>query len=1094
MHSPTVYNACDKCVANSYKYDLNAYCQQFQVILYCQVYYDQKNCEKCTDGYQLLTPQTCVKIPDFKNCLQFSFGRCVQCKSNYFLDSGQCFLPSDYQLAGCEQNNIDGFISSGQFQCSYCQKDTIPLNLKSYYVCTLLEPLEFKTDNCIKYGQNARGKYVCDRCQAGYFMFFGICVSQCPAGSVLYLSKITGYNTNSQTKQNNFTISSVNSCDFPPNGISNCEIVTPGIVRDKVNSDLTLVNSYVCHKCLAGMIKVVPSSLYSAGSGVGVRNRNFQNDDLTDSIIPIEMYQAFECVDPTNLYFFTSDIVLSKNSLITNCEIYYIPDPAFSTQYCCFKCMFGYSGPVLAIKNRDSDLGCLSSCVLIKNCNTAVYYHGLSRNIPEITFARGLLETYVTCHKCTDGVPITVLSFVSGTNFNQNKPSATSGISAGLTKGFPKPILFSIPSARQLAAEKENIITSCDCFAYSSTQYPVFYGKSYQTCSYKTIQIFNFNSNTYSTISCGSISNSVFILSPHKIKNAMNEGAGSSSNVKSTQTMTFCDTMSTSLFSPLYQNENRSGGIVGNAIPLATNCAIYLINADQVPIVNNQNTASISLIDNLSIYCAACLPGYKPVDFYTNHLPYLVYNCVPINNCNSSPATWANFCEKCLTGYIWTYNTLKLEVNFAICVPKEVPDPNCLAVIETNQKICGLCFKGYYLNADKYCDRIQIPNCNDSSFVFLNIVIFNPDYPFYFGPLISYLTPETQSCNQCMPSMVALRTAVDTFICVKSDYIVSRNFLPDSVFKSIKCVYFYMDSSGNYMCYQCENNYIVAVSGSCFELNPINHQNCLIALTSTLCETCFGGYVFVNGFCLKQNIKNCLNYKNDKTLTTQICSTCQNNYYVDGNGSKCSQGAISNCVTYNSPTDCTSCNTGFMVLGLAGSISYCIPVPSELKCILFDYNFQTGKMNCQKCYTGFVSSSTGDFPNNYCLLFKKVENCVVYDVQKTLVNSSFNCTQCKNDYFINTKFECQIRTKVDPNCSMFLTDDDKCILCKNGYYLFSDGLTCSLNPTGIKGCTVYVSEKICGVCSNGYYLRNNLCISVDNNTVKNCGVYQGLSI
>jgi hypothetical protein len=78
---------------------------------------------------------------------------------------------------------------------------------------------------------------------------------------------------------------------------------------------------------------------------------------------------------------------------------------------------------------------------------------------------------------------------------------------------------------------------------------------------------------------------------------------------------------------------------------LVENCGYGLVNTQVDPPV-----ADISDLASLSVFCAACKPGYKPTyDAATD----IITECQPIPNCNlnSLENTIFNKCKVCLADY-----------------------------------------------------------------------------------------------------------------------------------------------------------------------------------------------------------------------------------------------------------------------------------------------------------------------------------------------------------------------------------------------------------------------------------------------------------
>lgn len=80
--------------------------------------------------------------------------------------------------------------------------------------------------------------------------------------------------------------------------------------------------------------------------------------------------------------------------------------------------------------------------------------------------------------------------------------------------------------------------------------------------------------------------------------------------------------------------------------------------------LNQVNATTVNLnTSKLSIFCAACKPGFKPT--YSN-VKYHVPVCSAIDNCEVSGSAF-NECDKCKSGYAFNYVATK-GVDKSTCV------------------------------------------------------------------------------------------------------------------------------------------------------------------------------------------------------------------------------------------------------------------------------------------------------------------------------------------------------------------------------------------------------------------------------------------
>lgn len=1081
-YSGSANNTCDKCNKNSYKFKLVNYCFPFVSIPFCTSYQDVSSCAQCNDGYKTDNDQKCVRISDSLNCLQISQGQCVKCKPNFFLNSGLCESPSDYLINTCASHNINGTTSKTQIQCFYCLDKYIPFNMRNYYVCTDREKFNINIPFCKKFGITTSGRFTCDKCQDGYMVFSGICVNSCPSSSVLYLAKyVVSFQQLAENKKTvSFKLSHSEICEEPPVGTVNCEVMVPGIALFEENTgENSFKGSHVCQACKQGTIKVVTRELYEPGKIVGVKNvptSYTQKTFYSSSTTPIEMYHSFDCLLKTNVNFYKSDGTTNSITEVDNCELYYLPTATYGTGpnyvVCCFKCKHGFSGKAF-LKSTSQKYACIETCTAITDCNTAIFYHGLSRNLTEIKFAKGLLETYTTCHVCTGTkFPVTFISFTKETDYDSTQ---------GVKTLFPRPTLFHIPVPRPIEKSVSIIISKCLPGGSALSYNGRFWAN---ILSSATVTKYNFPSTQTSSVRCVNLAHTDMLDNPYKFNEEFNDSLISGAKVLSTHTMTSCQNIAGSTFS-----DNLNGGMTNLVV---SNCLLYIANADMFPIAMDDG-ASDSLVTRKSVYCAGCKPGFRPKNPYSSRLPFFANSCEQIPNCdttNSQTNSWANFCQTCQTNYMHYFDLENREIDFSRCEQKPTNALNCFAVSLVNNVLqCTLCQKGYFLNEDYYCDQILIENCLDTDFNFYNLQTFKLESLNYnIGQLIGFFSKDLPSCVNCAENKISFRMIEDSFICVKSKYVFDELQIPNSFYKSPKCQSFYIDLFGKYKCVRCSNvgtKRIIGSDGFCYTFNSPVHQFCQYALSNSACDQCNDEAVFVNGVCVKKTILFCLEYQNQKDLTSQKCLQCSEFYYASSDKSECILGKDKNCLTYNSNQQCQSCVSGYVIASLLNGQTFCFKIPSNLKCQAYDFNFQNGVMKCTQCNVGHIFSPNGEYPRNVCLQFESVPNCLIYDNQKELSQSTLKCSQCEDRFFLNELKSCSVRSKIDPNCAIMTIKNDECAICKEGYYIHVDKLTCLPNPSGILGCEQYLDESKCLFCNSSFYLSQGICIALGT-SIGNC--------
>ena len=251
-------------------------------------------------------------------------------------------------------------------------------------------------------------------------------------------------------------------------------------------------------------------------------------------------------------------------------------------------------------------------------------------------------------------------------------------------------------------------------------------------------------------------------------------------------------------------------------------------------------------------------------------------------------------------------------------------------------------------------------------------------------------------------------------------------------------------------------------------LNKISH--CL--RTYEICTQCNDGYYIVRNewqyTC--SNLENCLS-----PIDNNKCESCVNNYMLDNNND-CIQlyPIINNCRTYDQTdtTKCSECEDGFAL-----SSDYkeckekenCRQVDSDNNCILCaKYYILNADGTCErslcekrdndnlciKCADGYFVSE-GECGKN------PITNCLNY------IFEDHTCSECFHFSQLNeNKDECHL-DKLISGCNFYSPTDDKiCLACSPGYQLTSDKKKCQL----INCNTI---EEMCYQCQDGYFIADN---------------------
>ncbi|KAL4480180.1 hypothetical protein ABPG74_020696 [Tetrahymena malaccensis] len=207
------------------------------------------------------------------------------------------------------------------------------------------------------------------------------------------------------------------------------------------------------------------------------------------------------------------------------------------------------------------------------------------------------------------------------------------------------------------------------------------------------------------------------------------------------------------------------------------------------------------------------------------------------------------------------------------------------------------------------------------------------------------------------------------------------------------------------------------------------------------CNKCNYNYQLQQYSCIM--IENCHSYSNNG------CNKCYQGYYIDNNRlcSQCSEGCLKCTSQNNSCQICDSSKNYYLNVQL-GECFFCDVLNG----------FCNYENSCQKCYKGCSSCTTPS--QQYCIT-------------------------CIENYYQDSTNICQEILNCD------LAQQNKCMKCKNGYFLKPNGLC---YPCQI-GCITCESETKCITCDtqnqyafqdqiqtncqlcnqSGYFIQNNVC-------------------
>ena len=1032
-------NECKTCENSTYLVSRINKCEKTVEISQCEEFSKINKCSKCANYFYLVdTPDhaeklnTCAEIDVALSCLQMENGKCILCRKNYVLEDGLCSLAHDSLQENCASHNADGLNSLSVFKCDYCKKNCYPRNLKDQFVCTSLSNLQtgFQVQNCIKYKWDTGTlTFKCAFCRDGFFLDDKNCVTECSiAGHYIFLQKIT--KIRESTGNNNYNFYNLESSNIC-GALSNGPSNCRKVALNTLYQTASyLTTDYVCVECFNNYFPIIKLKTTT----------NFDPSDLEkDAQGPLSRFPGIECKE------LTSEIIESnnkKNNLVENCSYYYRINKNYSDTavYACFRCKFGYTGVVVQ-GNTDNTNSYIDSCHQINDvndaettdatdgkCDTSVIYQGYTSTKNEIDWNKVPLESFITCHKCQDLNGQEFRPFI----FTKRESSDTGG-------GYNQ---SSNSMTRHLTLKKYSIKTG-------SSYYDSGSGGRMHRCLVPTATTFN---------------------------------------------------MSSSYFNIFDSNNER---------PL--DCAMYMVDTGTYTFgayyAYEKNSSSLN---GHRIYCVACMPGLKPSrpDYGSDYFyPYFIYNCLSISNCKSG-GTWVNNCEECDDDYYWNWNDTDKSIEYDQCVYYSPTSSNYVknCMVVTSGGVCKFCKKGYEFYTIGITDPVtevvtnlticekSIPGfCNDTETIFSRdqeIVMTH----IYLGKNLLYFKRHASGCNNCREGYISIQQIEDQYICSSSGILETSTDIEN--FTVANCKSFTVDLiTKKLFCEVCELGYVATSDGQCENENDRGLENCLLAIKESDevfgCEQCVETFIFLNSKCVKGTIDKCLEYTFNKNSTTEICGKCEDGYFTTS--SSCVKGQIKNCKEYTSETVCKTCDIGYQLLILKDDVPYCVEIPLDLECRVFkEEDFQNRGLNCFECKSGFFPSRDGEFPKSYCLPFILKENCYLYDLKDTIIESTFECIQCNINYYLDIETNtCKERTKIDLNCINIDKKLDKCIECKTGFYIAENNLDCKVNPTGVPGCRNYQDLEICLDCRENFYLNKNECISIpEAERIANCQYYR----
>ena len=262
----------------------------------------------------------------------------------------------------------------------------------------------------------------------------------------------------------------------------------------------------------------------------------------------------------------------------------------------------------------------------------------------------------------------------------------------------------------------------------------------------------------------------------------------------------------------------------------------------------------------------------------------------------------------------------------------------------------------------------------------------------------------------------------------------------------IKC------SDTSYICEICEDNYYRDNNGGCS-----NSQNCEIS-EDGICKKCEDNYVFIykGNFYLEcvsldsEELRNCEEYD-----IYGHCLQCKDNFYMNVGDQKCSN--TKNC-SYSTNGLCDKCEIDFYLDKSYVTNYLCLSNTNETNNFYKCVTSEDG-INCTDCLTQYFVSSG----NHFCVKSKYCKTGMKIGLGR--------CSVCNDNYFLSQDgFSCTLTD----NCKTGYGYNEKCKICKDGYYInLTDGYCYSNQEDNEQKYCVEFLEK-CEQCVDKYYIGEDL--------------------
>jgi hypothetical protein len=544
---------------------------------------------------------------------------------------------------------------------------------------------------------------------------------------------------------------------------------------------------------------------------------------------------------------------------------------------------------------------------------------------------------------------------------------------------------------------------------------------------------------------------------------------------------------------------------------LVANCGLYVVD---LGVARVEDSSSFSL-GTAGLRCGYCLPGYAPTGD-----ALAITACTAIPNCKSSQH--ANACGECDSGYAFKYtNAGQLDTSVCVkdtedSVEENVPE-NCFA-FNVDDFECEFCEKGFFMNRDKECVQITVPGCSQANWV----IPYTSTTGLADKAFALYAHLGLKGCNACTDNgFVGVFNdfsgddVLTRDVCVQTTYFNTHTLPTDTKYVP-HCVLYdgqtISDSSTPVKCSQCQANYVLSQDKETCHAQASSPNCAEFRNDDKGCARCSSDGQFGiaknaqgNYFCQTHDDANCLEVeKEDNETSNSVCAMCSPNYYLSADPKQCVLGNVPNCKVLSGANTCTTCLDTFVLInGLKGhgetnqAISYCYPLPADLKCASASVSIQNNlaQIKCDSCAAAheFPHAVADDQLDNACYPYSTIDNCAEYSVDgvslsteigdlQEIDKSNFECTRCNSGFYITRSgYACTAREHKPAQCNEYTLDAEECIGCNDGYFLEGTGVNskCVVYPSGETGCTGWSAEdgtRTCTQCDGSkYFMSSGVC-------------------